>query len=163
MARISTCTCSSTAGLAETGFSPQMTTTSVPGSLSAVSIAASDTISRSLDCGYLANEREMVSLATIDTAFSEPGTEVIVVWGEQPVSAKPAVEEHVQVEIRATVAPSPTTPGTPTGPAEPAAAHVIEAPGTIVPGASTVRAQAGCATRLSNRAMPAAVLDAGTK
>jgi vanillate/3-O-methylgallate O-demethylase len=61
----------------------------------------------SLDCGYLANEREMVSLATIDTAASEPGTEVVVVWGEQPVSAKPAVEEHKQVEIRATVAPCP--------------------------------------------------------
>jgi glycine cleavage system aminomethyltransferase T len=61
----------------------------------------------SLDCGYLANEREMVSLATIDTAASEPGTEVVVVWGEQPVSAKPAVEEHKQVEIRATVAHCP--------------------------------------------------------
>ena len=61
----------------------------------------------SLDCGYLANEREMVSLATIDTALSEPGTEVVVVWGEQPVSAKPAVEDHTQVEIRATVAPCP--------------------------------------------------------
>jgi len=61
----------------------------------------------SLDCGYLANEREMVSLATIDSASSEPGTEVVVVWGEQPVSAKPAVEDHVQVEIRATVAPCP--------------------------------------------------------
>ena len=61
----------------------------------------------SMDCGYLANEREMVSLATIDTALSEPGTEVVVLWGEQPVSAKPAVEEHVQVQIRATVAPCP--------------------------------------------------------
>ncbi|SHG16377.1 aminomethyltransferase family protein [Geodermatophilus nigrescens] len=61
----------------------------------------------SLDCGYLANEREMVSLATVDTALAEPGTEVVVVWGERPVSAKPAVEDHVQVEIRATVAPCP--------------------------------------------------------
>jgi vanillate/3-O-methylgallate O-demethylase len=61
----------------------------------------------SLDCGYLANEREMVSLATVDTALAEPGTEVTVVWGENPVSAKPAVEPHVQVEIRAVVAPSP--------------------------------------------------------
>jgi hypothetical protein len=32
---------------------------------------------------------------------------VTVVWGEKPASAKPAVEEHVQVEIRATVAPVP--------------------------------------------------------
>jgi glycine cleavage system aminomethyltransferase T len=61
----------------------------------------------SLDCGYLANEREMVSLATIDSALAEPGTEVTVVWGEHPVSAKPAVEEHRQVEIRAVVAPCP--------------------------------------------------------
>jgi glycine cleavage system aminomethyltransferase T len=61
----------------------------------------------SLDCGYLANEREMVSLATIDTALAQPGTEVTVVWGEQPNSAKPAVEPHRQVEIRAVVAPCP--------------------------------------------------------
>jgi glycine cleavage system aminomethyltransferase T len=61
----------------------------------------------SLDCGYLANEREMVSLATIDTALAEPGTEVTVVWGEQPNSVKPAVEPHRQVEIRAVVAPCP--------------------------------------------------------
>ena len=61
----------------------------------------------SLDCGYLANEREFVSLATVDTALARPGTEVTVVWGEHPVSAKPAVEPHVQVEIRAVVAPSP--------------------------------------------------------
>jgi vanillate/3-O-methylgallate O-demethylase len=61
----------------------------------------------SLDCGYLANERQMVSLATLDTALAEPGTEVTVVWGEKPVSAKPAVEPHEQVEIRAVVAPAP--------------------------------------------------------
>jgi vanillate/3-O-methylgallate O-demethylase len=61
----------------------------------------------SLDCGYLANDRAMVSLAAVDTALAEPGTEVTVVWGEQPNSAKPAVEEHRQVEIRAVVAPCP--------------------------------------------------------
>ena len=61
----------------------------------------------SLDCGYLANERVMVSLAVVDSELAEPGTEVTVVWGEKPVSAKPAVEEHEQVEIRATVAPVP--------------------------------------------------------
>jgi glycine cleavage system aminomethyltransferase T len=61
----------------------------------------------SLDCGYLANERQMVSLATVDTALAEPGTEVTVLWGEDPVSAKPAVEPHRQVEIRAVVAPCP--------------------------------------------------------
>jgi vanillate/3-O-methylgallate O-demethylase len=61
----------------------------------------------SMDCGYLANARVMVSLATVDTVHSRPGTEVTVVWGEQPNSAKPQVEEHRQVEIRATVAPAP--------------------------------------------------------
>jgi glycine cleavage system aminomethyltransferase T len=61
----------------------------------------------SLDCGYLANERVMVSLAVLDSESAAPGTEVTVVWGEHPVSAKPAVEEHRQVEIRATVAPVP--------------------------------------------------------
>ncbi|MCA0145327.1 aminomethyl transferase family protein [Blastococcus sp. LR1] len=61
----------------------------------------------SLDCGYLANERAMVSLAVVEAELAEPGTEVTVLWGEQPVSAKPAVEEHSQVEIRAVVAPVP--------------------------------------------------------
>jgi glycine cleavage system aminomethyltransferase T len=61
----------------------------------------------SLDCGYLANDRVMVSLAVLDAEHAQPGTEVTVVWGEHPVSAKPAVEEHRQVEIRATVAPVP--------------------------------------------------------
>jgi vanillate/3-O-methylgallate O-demethylase len=61
----------------------------------------------STDCGFLANERRFVSLATIDAAFSDPGTQVIVVWGEEPNSAKPLVEPHRQVEIQATVAPAP--------------------------------------------------------
>jgi vanillate/3-O-methylgallate O-demethylase len=61
----------------------------------------------SLDLGYIANERAFVSLATVDRAASAPGTEVTVVWGEEPNSAKPAVERHRQVEIRATVAPAP--------------------------------------------------------
>jgi hypothetical protein len=61
----------------------------------------------SLDCGYLANDRVMVSLATLENRYAEPGTEVTVLWGEQPVSGKPAVEDHVQVEIRAMVAPVP--------------------------------------------------------
>jgi glycine cleavage system aminomethyltransferase T len=61
----------------------------------------------SLDCGYIANERAMVSLATIAKAHAEPGTEVTVLWGEEPNSAKPQVEEHRQRRIRATVAPVP--------------------------------------------------------
>jgi vanillate/3-O-methylgallate O-demethylase len=61
----------------------------------------------SLDLGYIANERAFVSLATVDQAVAEAGTEVTVLWGEEPNSAKPAVERHRQVEIRATVAPAP--------------------------------------------------------
>jgi glycine cleavage system aminomethyltransferase T len=61
----------------------------------------------SLDLGYLANEHAFVSLATVDTAASRPGTEVTVLWGERPNSGKPAVEPHRQVGIRATVAPAP--------------------------------------------------------
>ena len=61
----------------------------------------------SLDCGYLANERVMVSLATVDADVATPGTQVTVLWGEAPNTGKPQVEEHVQREIRATVAPAP--------------------------------------------------------
>jgi vanillate/3-O-methylgallate O-demethylase len=64
-------------------------------------------VGMSLDLGYIANEHAFVSLATVDRAVSRPGTEVTVLWGEEPNSAKPAVEPHRQVEIRATVAPAP--------------------------------------------------------
>lgn len=59
------------------------------------------------DAGYITNEQAFVSLASVDVAHAEPGTEVVVVWGEQPNSRKPAVEPHRQVEIRATVEPAP--------------------------------------------------------
>jgi vanillate/3-O-methylgallate O-demethylase len=70
-------------------------------------LVAGEQVGVSLDCGYIANERAMVSLATVDVAHSEPGTEVVVLWGEEPNSAKPQVEEHRLREIRATVAPVP--------------------------------------------------------
>jgi vanillate/3-O-methylgallate O-demethylase len=58
--------------------------------------------------GYTYNERAMLSLGVLDIAHSEPGTEVSVVWGEEGRgSAKPTVERHKQVEIRATVAAVP--------------------------------------------------------
>lgn len=59
------------------------------------------------DCGYITNEQAFVSLASIAASHAEPGTEVVLTWGEDPNSAKPAVERHRQVEIRATVAPAP--------------------------------------------------------
>lgn len=59
------------------------------------------------DAGYLTNEQAFVSLASVDAAVAEPGTEVTVVWGEETPSAKPSVENHRQVQIRATVEPAP--------------------------------------------------------
>lgn len=61
----------------------------------------------SLDCGYLANERQIVSLTVIDEEFATPGTEVSLLWGESPNSTKPQVEPHEQTEVRAIVAPAP--------------------------------------------------------
>ena len=57
--------------------------------------------------GYSANERAILSLAVIDENLAEPGTEVVVVWGEDTASSKVQVEDHVQVKIRATVQPAP--------------------------------------------------------
>jgi glycine cleavage system aminomethyltransferase T len=58
--------------------------------------------------GYTYNERAMISLAMIDTAHSELGAELKIVWGEEGRgSSKPTVERHKQMEIRATVAPAP--------------------------------------------------------
>jgi vanillate/3-O-methylgallate O-demethylase len=57
---------------------------------------------------YSANERKMLSLATLDTAHAIPGTEVEIVWGEpNGGTRKPHVERHVQTNVRATVAPAP--------------------------------------------------------
>ncbi|MDR5708439.1 MAG: aminomethyl transferase family protein [Armatimonadota bacterium] len=67
-----------------------------------------EVIGFSTSCGYSSNEGAMLSLAMVEETYSAPGTEVIVVWGEPAGgSRKPSVERHVQVEIRATVAPVP--------------------------------------------------------
>ena len=59
-------------------------------------------------CGYSANEGAMLTLAILDEEHAEPGTQVTFVWGEEGGgSSKPTVEGHVQLEIRATVAPVP--------------------------------------------------------
>ncbi|MBN9155595.1 MAG: aminomethyltransferase family protein [Microbacterium sp.] len=59
------------------------------------------------DVGYITNEQAFVSLASVDLEHAEPGTEVTLVWGESPNSTKPAVEEHRQITVRATVQPAP--------------------------------------------------------
>lgn len=61
----------------------------------------------SMDCGYVVRHQAVVSLAVVDEAVAQPGTEVRVVWGENPVSAKPGVEPHDQFEVRATVQAAP--------------------------------------------------------
>ncbi len=70
-------------------------------------MAGGEMVGISSDCGYIANERCFVSLALIEARWAEPGTEVRLVWGEEPNSAKPGVEPHQQVEIGAKVAPAP--------------------------------------------------------
>lgn len=58
--------------------------------------------------GYSANEGKMLTLAILDNDQAHNGNEVTFVWGEQPgTGSKPNVESHVQMEIRATVAPVP--------------------------------------------------------
>ena len=59
-------------------------------------------------CGYSSNEGRMLTLAILDEKYSEPGTEVTFVWGEEGGgSSKPTVERHVQTEISAIVSPVP--------------------------------------------------------
>lgn len=71
-------------------------------------VKAGKTAGLSTYTGYTYNERAMISLAMVDAEFSQPGTDVILVWGEERGgSTKPTVERHVQTEIRATVAPAP--------------------------------------------------------
>lgn len=66
------------------------------------------TVGISTYTGYTYNERAMVSLAMVENAYSEPGTTLTLVWGEEGRgSTKPTVERHVQATIRATVAPAP--------------------------------------------------------
>jgi syringate O-demethylase len=67
-----------------------------------------ETVGVSTWIGYSANEAKMLTLAVLDAAHAEPGTEVTLVWGEEGGgSAKPTVEAHVQTEIGAVVSPVP--------------------------------------------------------
>ena len=57
--------------------------------------------------GYSYNEKSMLSLAVVDDDV-KTGNEVTLVWGEENGgSAKPVVERHEQMEIRAIVSPVP--------------------------------------------------------
>ena len=58
--------------------------------------------------GYSANEGQMLTLAILEPEQATIGNEVTFVWGEENGgTAKPAVERHDQVEIRAMVSPVP--------------------------------------------------------
>jgi glycine cleavage system aminomethyltransferase T len=57
---------------------------------------------------YSANEGKMLTLAIVDEAFAEPGTEVDFIWGEPDGGThKPTVEPHRQVPIKGVVASVP--------------------------------------------------------
>jgi glycine cleavage system aminomethyltransferase T len=58
--------------------------------------------------GYSANEGQALTLAILDAEHATIGNEVTFVWGEENGgTAKPTVERHVQMELRATVSPVP--------------------------------------------------------
>ena len=67
------------------------------------------TIGASTYTGFVWNERAMLSLAIVEPEYATPGTRVSVIWGEPESGAKshPWLEPHRQMEIGATVAPTP--------------------------------------------------------
>jgi vanillate/3-O-methylgallate O-demethylase len=61
----------------------------------------------SMFSGYSYNERSMLSLATVDSDVAV-GTEVVLLWGEDPKTGKTTVENYAsQTKIRARVSPVP--------------------------------------------------------
>jgi vanillate/3-O-methylgallate O-demethylase len=69
--------------------------------------AAGKTVGVSMFTGYSYNEKQALSLATIDPRIPV-GTEVRVVWGEENGGTKKTtVEPHQQIEVRAIVSPLP--------------------------------------------------------
>jgi vanillate/3-O-methylgallate O-demethylase len=59
--------------------------------------------------GYTVNERAMMSIGSVAEAYSKPGTDVVLLWGEDGGGQRSGqwIEPHEQVKIRAKVAPSP--------------------------------------------------------
>ncbi|MBO9580555.1 MAG: aminomethyltransferase family protein [Sphingobium sp.] len=72
----------------------------------AVLDAAGNNVGMSMFTGYSYNEKRALSLATIDHEIPV-GTELTVLWGEEPNSRKTTVEPHKQLAVRAVVSPVP--------------------------------------------------------
>ena len=68
--------------------------------------AGGTVVGASLFTGYSANERRGLSLATVDPNV-EVGTELKVLWGENPNTRKTSVQPHKQREVRVVVSPVP--------------------------------------------------------
>jgi vanillate/3-O-methylgallate O-demethylase len=69
--------------------------------------ARGNTVGLSLFTGYSYNERQALSLATVDPGIAI-GSEVRVIWGEENGGTrKTTVEPHRQLEVRAIVSPIP--------------------------------------------------------
>lgn len=67
-----------------------------------------ETVGVSTWISYSANEGKLLTLAVLDSAYAQPGTDVTFVWGEEDGgTTKPTVEPHVQIELRAVVSPVP--------------------------------------------------------
>lgn len=71
-------------------------------------LADGDVVGISKSFAYSYSDRQMISICSIDRDYSDPGTAVTLVWGEDGgTSSNPTVEPHTQTEISATVQPSP--------------------------------------------------------
>jgi vanillate/3-O-methylgallate O-demethylase len=69
--------------------------------------AAGKTVGLSMFTGYSYNEKQALSLATIDAGIAV-GSELRVIWGEENGGTrKSTVEPHKQLEVRAVVSPIP--------------------------------------------------------
>ena len=64
-------------------------------------------VGASMFSGYSYNERRALSLGIVDEQYAQPGTQVTLLWGENPVTKKTTVTPHRQLEVRALVAQVP--------------------------------------------------------
>ena len=65
-----------------------------------------NTVGLSMFTGYSFNEKKALSLGTVDHEIPL-GTELHVLWGEEPNTKKTTVEPHKQMKVRAIVSPVP--------------------------------------------------------